>query len=456
MSHENRAKVRSLGFVLLTLVVALHLATGMAVGGSESGVKISKLPLRAGDKTIKGKMSKEADTVEIRINGSVADIEAGTMEIGKGNFKLTLEDALEKDQKVAIVSKKGNEELHRTKEVTVKGKLVAVVHDLPFVVGRGRIEGKVPDDATAIEVHVNDQKVSTQDSETTIEKGRFSVILQSTPEKGERVHVVAMMDTKELGVSEVFEVKGTYADERETIGATWFVGMAIDTFASGDTQLFLNPEASGGTEERAIGGFSFAYRLRGAQEEVKKLKESQLWFYGETVHGMRSSEVDCDKNPTVTVCTSSSGTPTPSDALYIIRNSSSLEAFFGLRWEFQTLQKGTEAAANLYLNAQAGFVTVADGPDDVSDLHHVGLGLTSIKGTYKGSYVELGFGRNDLFADKNKERLKVDAFLTTPLSKSGQSFFVQLNVDADLGSGSDTIQTYLGVEFDLKQNPFKW
>ncbi len=47
----------------------------------------------------------------------------------------------------------------------------------------------------------------------------------------------------------------------------------------------------------------------------------------------------------------------------------------------------------------------------------------------------------------------VDARLSKALA-SGVSFFAQIVVDVDGGPGADSVQSYLGLDFDLSTVPF--
>ena len=88
--------------------------------------------------------------------------------------------------------------------------------------------------------------------------------------------------------------------------------------------------------------------------------------------------------------------------------------------------------------------------------HHVGIGLVATKGNFVNSYFEVGFGRTDLFKEHRARRFKVDGFVSVAfpdkLGKYGKTFrpFAQMTVDSDFGKGADSIQSYFGIEFDLK------
>lgn len=52
-----------------------------------------------------------------------------------------------------------------------------------------------------------------------------------------------------------------------------------------------------------------------------------------------------------------------------------------------------------------------------------------------------------------RRRFKVDGYLSRKIAPStlngAMSFFAQINVDTDLGPGADSIQSYIGFNFDL-------
>jgi hypothetical protein len=251
-------------------------------------------------------------------------------------------------------------------------------------------------------------------------------------------------DRSHIVLKEVLGVETT--DERRTFGATFYTGLGIDTFAANELSRYLNPEDSGGLRERGVAGFDFEYRLIGKPEDSR-----QFWVYGETVHGVRSADVDCEKNPGLPVCEDFDPT-NPGPALAILRNATSLEAMLGLRFEFAKLAPDSESPSRAYLSLQAGFLTVAGNGGDVVDMHEVALGVTATGGRYRGSFLQAGFGRSDLYLDKAKDRWKIDGLLQwhpAAWQKAGAAPFVELVVDADAGSGSDSVQTYVGVDFDL-------
>jgi hypothetical protein len=259
------------------------------------------------------------------------------------------------------------------------------------------------------------------------------------------------------------EVQDTNADTRCNFEASAYLGLAIDTFAAGDIKKTLNPDDSGGITERAIGGIDFAYRLAGKPRESAALSSNkagwfknhqQLWIYGETVHGVRSASVKCTDRPNFPGCGDLFTNPQQAnfadEFVYLVRNATSLEGYMGFRWEFLTLQADSDTPANLYFKTQAGFLSIARGPSSAAALHHIGIGAIATKGDFQGSYLEIGWGRNDLIADKRRGRKIVDAYLSRKIPGADRlSFFAQITVDTDLGYRSDSMQTYIGVNFEF-------
>ena len=225
---------------------------------------------------------------------------------------------------------------------------------------------------------------------------------------------------------------------------------------AGEARTYLNPEASGTVHERGVFGFDFSYRLwdqaKGNDMPAGNRWRQQTWVYGKTVHGARSAELDCNAHPDVPVCSESFAVTTNplNDGVYLLRNASSLEAFLGVRHEFLGLNIGGRNAARAYIKGQVGFLTVARNVDDVVDMHHGAVGVMATNGDYRGSYIEIGLGRSDLFQTNRRKRIKIDGRLSRDIG-GGVSFLAQMTVDVDGGSGGDSIQSYIGFDFDMSE-----
>ncbi len=116
-------------------------------------------------------------------------------------------------------------------------------------------------------------------------------------------------------------------DAREDLEAEGYIGFAIDTFSSGEIQRYYNQTANAKPQERGVFGLDFGYRL----VQGKPRWPFQLWLYGKTAHGVRSADVDCAKNPNFPTCLDAEksledlGKNIPQNALYMLRNATSLE-----------------------------------------------------------------------------------------------------------------------------------
>ena len=242
-----------------------------------------------------------------------------------------------------------------------------------------------------------------------------------------------------------------HPDWRDDVAIRLFTGISIDSFAASDLSDYRNPDDSGDVQEQLIAGFDFEYRMVGDASGVGTWP--QLWLYGETVHGVRSGDTDCTKQPHTDICIK----PAPprenslnsgAASLAIFRKATSFEGFAGLRLDLLPLRRNTTAASTLYVKGQLGFLTVAGQAGDVRDIHHAALGLMLTNGPLAGSYFEIGRGINDCFLD-GKKRFKLDALV---LFDTGRAVtpFAQLVVDADMGDGPDSIQSYFGFHIDVR------
>jgi hypothetical protein len=242
------------------------------------------------------------------------------------------------------------------------------------------------------------------------------------------------------------QAETTPSDERGDIEASVYGGLAIDTFAAGELGRYLNPEASALLKERWIAGFDVALRLTKGPA-----LGPQLWLYLETLHGVRSADVDCAKSPELPVCKPFQeilDDPT-GRTLYILRNATSLEGFIGARFEPVTLHPNGKHPLRPYVNAQVGFLTIAGSGGDALENLNLGTGLTVVGGQFRASHLEVGIGRNQVFANQ-RSRLVIDGLLSWRMPGADSLRpFAQITIDSDLGAGPDAIQTYFGIDFDL-------
>lgn len=237
-------------------------------------------------------------------------------------------------------------------------------------------------------------------------------------------------------------------EDRRAFDAHFYFGLGIDSFAASDLKRYLNPEDGSRKLERGVGGFDFEYRLMGHAGEPH-----QLWVYGETVHGVRSADLDLSTLDSLAAFRLTGYANPGERTLYMLRNATSLEAYGGFRWEFRQIARGdAEAVAAVYLFGQYGLLTIAGSGGDVLDLSRYGAGVRSIGGALNGSRLEIGTGQSDFFADHHQWRFKVDAELDwvhPALAARGMGMFTEIAIDSDCGPGSDSVQSYLGFHFDL-------
>ena len=252
-------------------------------------------------------------------------------------------------------------------------------------------------------------------------------------------------------------------DERCSLEATVFLGLAVDTFMGGEYGNYVYAAGNAtATPERMsnVAGLNFADRLRGWRMKNSGSYSRQIWLYGESVHGIRSTDINCSSNPGIPACqTNPVATLNPitsgAATLSILRNASSLEGAVGLRYEFAHLNDTGAAddggsAVNAYVKAQAGFLKVAGSPGGALDMHKVALGFIAVTGKFAGSYLDVGLGRNDVFRYHRRRRATLDARLERKITKLGAvSLFFQMVVDTDLGAGSDDMQTRVGTTLNL-------
>jgi hypothetical protein len=240
-------------------------------------------------------------------------------------------------------------------------------------------------------------------------------------------------------------------DCRTDFEANAYAGVAIDSFAAPELNSYLNPDASGLIRQRAIAGFDFEYRVLGDSANPGM---NQFWLYGKTEHGVRSADVDCSlaANSTLAVCGNLSALQPATKFIYMLQNATSLEAFTGMRWEFPAIRRMGGSSARPYINVQFGFLSVAGSGSGAILMNHVGLGLVVTNGRFLHSHLEAGFGRTGLYVRDPNRRLIVDGYLewqSTVFNAIKARPFVQMTVDSGLGSGADSVTTYLGLKFDL-------
>jgi hypothetical protein len=263
------------------------------------------------------------------------------------------------------------------------------------------------------------------------------------------------------------------SDERDTFDASLYLGRAVDNFAPSSVGGYADPESGGKTPLRFVGGADFEFRLTGSPEDRR-----QLWIFGETMHGVRSADVNCqpDNKDKPAVCDKLTLGPTGNATQqfqFTLENATSLEAYAGFRYEFMTLQASNDTPAKLYATARWGVMMlsgttrtapvtsgtpvqpIAIQTSHAYQAHHLGVGLLLPKGKFDGSLLEVGWGKTELFSHGNVQsgwnRLKIDGALSVKLA--GPMYgFLQMYSDFDpIYHGSDSVQTFFGVSFEVPE-----
>ena len=285
-------------------------------------------------------------------------------------------------------------------------------------------------------------------ADATCVAGRFALDVKAVPLL-DPYQVVALQIVNGTAsaplVVEVEKSDGPYGDERFDFESNAYVGLAIDTFGAQELNQYLNPEANGQLHERSVFGVDFAYRL------LKK-GSRQIWVYGETLHGVRSEDIDCAQVPELPSCKkelSEFGADVAKASLFLLRNATSLEAYVGLRVEVAQINVPGLHPAAIYVNLQPGFLQVAGSDGDAKAQHHVAIGAQAVGGSMRGSYLEIGYGKSDLFILNRDRRFIFDGMLVRKLADSGFALFAQLYADVDMKDGSDSIQSYFGLNYDV-------
>jgi hypothetical protein len=257
------------------------------------------------------------------------------------------------------------------------------------------------------------------------------------------------------GVAEC-EAQEPSRDDRDAFEASGYAGIAYDNFAAPQTGNYrlVNPEDAGTSQTRAIIGTDVQGRLFG-----KPGQNVQLWWFGETLYGVRSQDVDCASESAAKLCGDLKDPKDPSKVLanahYILAHATSMEFYLGPRLELWTFQRDTDLPAKLYVTGRFGYLALAESAARNVAMYHIGGGLLSPAGTFSGSYVEMGWGKTENLSPK-WNRFKLDAYLSFQapgiLKKAMSRMFFQLYVDQSMGgSYPDSIQTFMGAEYDISK-----
>src|SRR5262245_5411743 len=249
-------------------------------------------------------------------------------------------------------------------------------------------------------------------------------------------------------------------DERAVFEASGFLGNVFDNFAPNVSGGYKDPVATAEATQvksRWTAGVVAQYRLWGNPGDTY-----QLWLASYTLHGVRTSDVDCSVQNAPPIC---SKTATTADKfLFVVEHASTREAHIDARLEFATLQKDSELPIKVFAAARFGFLDL-EGAPQVYNSNSLGVGILAPKGVFRNSLAQVAWGLSEQFgSDPRWNRLKINGLLAFDLmpglkdrlefwKRLGGStrFFVEISVDRNLAQGPDAVQTYVGLLFDLRQ-----
>jgi len=120
--------------------------------------------------------------------------------------------------------------------------------------------------------------------EVRLAKGENTITITDADDDKTSAAVTVTADDNELS-----------SDPRDDFRGTFYAGASIDSFASGETRQYIGyTAADSGQKTGYAAGVDFQYRL--FKRDTDSRWPMQLWLFGETVHGQRSTEVDCKQS----------------------------------------------------------------------------------------------------------------------------------------------------------------
>jgi hypothetical protein len=336
--------------------------------------------------------------------------------------------------------------------------------------------------AATIDVEIDKNRVRR----TTMEApgGTFAVALTGPLETGDEIRVLVngalirhandnprRVVARPAGIGPECRVPRVAGfDDRTNFEASGYLGWAFDNFAPNEVGGYINAASAASTHARFIGGTNAEYRFWPHDIEKRNSSDVQVWLSAETLHGVRTADVNCKDTPELNVCSKS----TSEKFLGILEHASSLEVFIDPRIEFATIQRESDTPIKAYVTARFGFLAV-EGAGHTYRNHHVGGGILAPSGTFAGSYVETGWGISEMFheaeatisgdaGEPHWDRWKIDAMLmfdmvpgwkdrANPFKRLGGGMrgFVQIYIDrhGPNSKNPDSVQSFAGMQFDF-------
>jgi hypothetical protein len=248
-------------------------------------------------------------------------------------------------------------------------------------------------------------------------------------------------------------------DERRALEANGYVGQVFDQFAPAEVGNYAQTPDGGTIQSRWTAGSNIAYRFIGSPSS-----RQQLWGSLYTLHGLRTADVDCTKQPDVPVCRNNA--TVDQKFLQVIEHASTIEIHTEVRYEFMTLQPDSDTPVRLFGAFRFGFIDL-EGVPKCRESDTITLGFLVPSGTFRGSSAQFGLARSDLFqpGQHGFNRFKGVGTLTFDLIPSLASraqiwkripgsmrFFLAVSVDRSRKDDMpDAVQSYVGILFDFTQ-----
>jgi hypothetical protein len=236
-------------------------------------------------------------------------------------------------------------------------------------------------------------------------------------------------------------------ERKDRLEVSLFVGEVLNQFSAAERdQKLANPEAEDEDELQFTAGVEVHYR-------VMEKKKQRLYLFFQAIHSARKFQEACPSTGDSTCDAAAANDPQtaqPDDFFKIVQDSSVLEWLGGARWVFKMIEKG-EPKAEVYFKAQPGFIRSSEADGDSLDNYFAGFGVQLDSGPFDGTFAEMGWGRSEMFEeDKVNDRFKLGLALNyQPTRNDRMGFYFEGWADNDLGKGSDDVQIYFGISFDV-------
>jgi hypothetical protein len=151
------------------------------------------------------------------------------------------------------------------------------------------------------------------------------------------------------------------------------------------------------------------------------------------------------------------GDTTGRDTLRIVPSTHAIELVGAFRIAYPIESRGGVPVSRVYFKAEAGSIFTEGTRADMLDVLTYAIGFERTSGTFAGSFVDLGYGRDGTFgAGYAGSRYKVHVLVQGDVmaaagatrQRGGLDAFAELEVDTDNQGGPDGLRALLGVKLD--------